>query len=138
MIYQSIDIEYIDQIRICIYYIDLFFDIIQYDRKYDCNKFISAFNEIKLKKFWNYIKENMINNIFESYQNIVIGYYIKNDNQIINFSELYLYYPIEIFEHLFPTTNKDRMSILVQCLEHKNIFLPIEIIDYIFNNFLEI
>ena len=138
MINQSFNIDDIDLIRICIYYIDSFFDIMQYERKYDCDKFMIAFNEIKLKHFWNYIKENMVNNILESYQNVFLGYYIKNTNLRINFSELQLYYPIEIFEHLFSTTNKDRMFRMVLSLEHKNIFLPIEIIQYIFNNFLEI
>ncbi len=138
MINKSFDVDDIDYIRISIHYINLFFDIMQYDRKYDYSKFIITLNEIKLKNFWNYFKDNMINNILESYQNVVLGYYIKNNDQRINFSELQLYYPIEIFEHLFPNTNKDRISILVQCLEHKNIFLPIEIIDYTFNNFLEL
>lgn len=138
MINQSFDGDDIDYIRICIYYVNYFFDIMQYDRKYDCRKFIITLNEIKLKIFWNYIKENMINNILESYNNIVFEYYIKNNDQRINFSELQLYYPIEIFEYLFPTTNKDRMFTMVLCLERIDNFLPIEIIDYTFKNFLEL
>jgi hypothetical protein len=138
MINSYFDIDDIDYIRICIHYIDLFFDIMKYDRKYDCSKFISAFNEVKLQNFWGYVKENMINTIIATYNTNVLGYYIKNNNLIINFSILQLYYPIEIFEHLFPNTNKDRIFILVQCLERTNNFLPIEIIQYIFNNFLEL
>lgn len=138
MIKQSFNIDDIDLIRICIYYIDSFFDIMQYERRYDCNKFLITFNEIKLKHFWNYIKENMVNNILESYQNVFLGYYIKNTDLRINFSELQLYYPIEIFEHLFSTTNKDRINTVNLCLYKKNIWIPIEIIEYTFHNFLEL
>lgn len=138
MINQSFNTDDIDNIRICIYYIDSFFDIMQYERRYDCNKFITTFDEIKTKNIWNYVQTNIITYMLQSFEHIVLDYYIKNNGLRINFSELQVYYPIEIFKYFFSTTNKDRINTLNLCLYKKNIWIPIEIIEYTFTKFIEL